>query len=79
MRLLDMKTIFGAGFRAVRLGACLILPALIVFAGALNNNRLAVKEYSIKLPQKSSTANELKIVFASDFHLNRITSDHFLE
>jgi predicted MPP superfamily phosphohydrolase len=65
-------------FRAIRLSICLVIPALIVFAGALNNNRLQVKEYSIELLQKSSSIKELKMVYASDFHLSPITNDLLL-
>jgi len=79
LRILRPDTTAAVGFRFVRLGGCLILPALIVLAGAWNNNRLAVKEYSIELPKRSSALNELKVVFASDFHLNRITNDRLVE
>ena len=75
LRILRPDTTAATGFRFVRLGGYLILPVLIVLAGAWNNNRLAVKEYSIELPKRSSTLNELKVVFASDFHLNLITDD----
>lgn len=78
-RILHSATISGSGFRAIRLGCCLIIPAMIVFAGALNNNRLRIKEYSIELPQKSSTIKELKIVYASDFHLSQLTNSRLLE
>lgn len=57
----------------------IILPALIVSAGAINNNLLRIKEYSIRLPQKSSTLKELKIVYASDFHLSQMTDAHLVE
>jgi uncharacterized protein len=79
LKLLSKERISSHGFRAIRLGCCLVIPALIVFAGALNNNRLRVKEFSIELLQKSSTIKELKIVFASDFHLGQITNDRLLD
>ncbi len=79
LNILRADTISSGVFRHVRLGGYLILPALVVFAGAWNNNRLTVKEYSVKLPGYSSAAKELKIVFASDFHLSRITSDRLVE
>jgi uncharacterized protein len=78
-KLLSMEVVSSPGFRAIRLVCCLIIPALIVFAGAINNNRLQVKEYSIELRQKSSTIKELKIAFASDFHLGQITNDRLLD
>jgi len=79
LKILHVNTISGDRFRSALLGVCLILPALVVFAGAWNNNHLAVTEYSIRLPRKSSTINELKMVFASDFHLSPITSDRLVE
>jgi uncharacterized protein len=79
VKLLHTERISSHRFQAIRLGCCLVIPALIVFAGALNNNRLRVKEFSIELLQKSSTIKELKIVFASDFHLGQITNDRLLD
>ncbi len=79
LKILRAETISGTSFRRVRLGLYLILPALVVFAGAWNNNRMTVKEYSVTLPRHSSTVNELTIVFASDFHLSRITNDRLVE
>jgi predicted MPP superfamily phosphohydrolase len=78
-KLLRPEIVSSLGFGALRLGCYLIIPALIVFAGAINNNRLQVKEFSIELPQKSSTIKELKMVFASDFHLGQITNDRLLD
>jgi uncharacterized protein len=78
-RILGFETASTRRFRSIRLGCYFIIPALIVFAGAWNNNRLRIKEYSAELPRKSSTARELKIVFASDFHLGQITGDRLLE
>ncbi len=79
VKLLRTEMISSPEFRTIRLGCCLIIPALIVFAGAINNNSLQVKEYSIELRQKSSTIKELKIAFASDFHLGQITNDRLLD
>jgi uncharacterized protein len=78
-KLLHPLTVSGRRFQSVRLGCYLVIPALIVFAGALNNNHLQVNEYSLELPQKSSAITELKIVFASDFHLGQVTDDRLLE
>jgi uncharacterized protein len=70
-KVLRKKTAFIAQFESARLGCCLCIPAIVVFAGAFNNNHPHIKEISIELPRKSSTIDELKIVFASDFHLGR--------
>ncbi len=79
VRLLSKATTSNVGFRSVCLACYLLLPALIVFAGVLNNTRLQVREYFVDLPQKSSGLSELKIVFASDFHLGQLTNDRLLE
>jgi uncharacterized protein len=79
VKLLRAETVSSIGFRSARLGCYLAIPALIVFTGALNNNRLRIKEFSIQLPRKSSTISELKIIFASDFHLGQITNDRLLD
>lgn len=79
MKILREETTSGARFRFIRLACYLALPVLVVFAGALNNDRLRIKQYSVELPRKSSAASELKIVFASDFHLGQITYDRLLE
>jgi uncharacterized protein len=78
-KILRVETVSNARFRSLRFGCYFAIPALIVFAGAWNNNRLRIKEYSVDLPRKSSTARELKIVYASDFHLGQITNDRLLE
>jgi predicted MPP superfamily phosphohydrolase len=78
-KLLHTESISSFGFRTIRLGCYLVIPALIVFTGALNNNRLQVKEFPIELLQKSSFIKELKVVFASDFHLSQVTNDRLLD
>jgi len=67
--------------RCVVVQLCIYLatPALIVVLGAVNNNSLQIKEYSVEVPRKSSSIRLLKIVFASDFHLGDVTSDHLVE
>jgi uncharacterized protein len=78
-KLLRTEIVSSLGFRTIRLGCYLSIPAFIVFAGAINNHRMQVKEFSIELLQKSSTIKELKIIFASDFHLGQITNDRLLD
>lgn len=78
LRLVRTETVSSSRFRILRLATCLILPALIVFTGAWNNNRLKVKEFSVELSQRSSQIEQLRIVFASDFHLGPITNNRLL-
>jgi len=56
-------------FRFAGIGFCFLFPALIVLAGAFNNKHPQIKEIFVELPRKSSRIDELKIAFASDFHL----------
>jgi uncharacterized protein len=74
-KILRAKAICSAGFRSAHFGCHLLIPALIVFAGTFNNNHPRIKKVSIELPRKSSTIKELKIVFASDFHLDPVHKD----
>ena len=78
-KLLRPENVSSPGIRSARLACYIVIPALIVAAGAWNNNRLRIKELSIGLPHKSSTIKELHIVFASDFHLSQITDKRLVE
>lgn len=77
--LLARDRIKDARFGAIRLTFCLALPALVVLAGAWNNNRMKIREYAIEIPRRNSALEELTIVYASDFHLTRLTGDRLLE
>lgn len=73
------STVESVPFRAARLSCLLLLPAAIVVLGAWNNNRLQVKQYILDVPRRSSKLDQLKIAFASDFHLGSVTSGRFME
>jgi len=79
LKLLRPETVSSRRFRSTRLGCYLILPILIVAAGALNNNRLLIREISVELPRRASTLDKLSIVYASDFHLSSITNGRLVE
>ncbi len=79
VKIVRPETVAGHSFRSARLAAYIMIPALVVAAGSWNNNRLRVKNLSIELPRKSSNLEQIQIVFASDFHLSRITRDHLVE
>jgi hypothetical protein len=72
IKLVRAETIGTNRFRFARLCSHLIIPGLIVFAGVVNNHQPRVKDISIELPRKLSTIKELRIVFASDFHLDPV-------
>ncbi len=77
--LLHKETVKKPGYRRVRLALALLLPAAVVAFGAWNFNRMGVREYAIEVPRKSSKADELRIVFASDFHLQARTPGRIME
>lgn len=54
------------------------LSLLIVIAGIVNFNSIRTTEYSLKLPQKSSGLDRLKVAFVSDFHLDRDVPSAFV-
>jgi len=68
-----------SAFMIVRLSIYMAIPVGIVVFGAVKNNSLEVNEYFIEIPRKSSSIRQLKIVFASDFHLGDVTSDRLVE
>jgi predicted MPP superfamily phosphohydrolase len=67
------------GFRMGGLAAVLLLPCLVVVAGAINFNTIRISEYKIEVPRKSAKIDHLKIVFVADFHLGRGTDIQFVE
>lgn len=67
------------GFRMARLHLFWLVPASIVFMGALNNDRLLIKEYTVQVPAKQSRLDRLRIAFAADFHLGILTQPGFVE
>jgi hypothetical protein len=79
LKVLSRETVRRPRFRRFRLAAALIIPALAVAAGIANYHHLRVREYTIEVPRRSSSAKELTIAFAADFHLGAITAGRFLE
>ena len=67
--ILAKETIRRPGFRRGRLAFVLAVPAAVVAFGAWNFDRMQIREYAVEIPRKSSQADGLTLVFASDFHL----------
>jgi predicted MPP superfamily phosphohydrolase len=65
-------------FRTGRILLIFLLPATIVALGAVNNNRLQIKHYTLEVPRRSSKRDVIRIAFASDFHLGRLTNRRLL-
>jgi hypothetical protein len=79
LKILSKEVVHSPLFRRFRLAAALIIPALIVAVGITNYHHLRIREYTIEVPRRSSSAKELTIAFAADFHLGTITAGRFLE
>ncbi|MFB3885429.1 MAG: metallophosphoesterase [Thermodesulfobacteriota bacterium] len=78
-RILSKETIECKRFRQGWLLLALAVPVVVVGIGAVRNNRPQIRNYSIEIPRKSSGIQQLKIAFASDFHLRETTSRHLME
>jgi len=78
-RILSKETVRRPGFRRGRLLIILAVPAAVVAFGAWNFNRMQIREYAVEIPRKFSKADELTLVFASDFHLAKRTPRRIAE
>jgi len=78
-RVLSKEKVHGPRFRRFRLGFVMLFPLVIVLLGILNFHHLRVKEYAVEVPRRASTLTQLKIVFASDFHLGDQTDSDFMD
>jgi hypothetical protein len=78
-RALSKEKVQGPRFRTFRLGFVLLFPLVVVLLGILNFHHLRVKEYAVEFPRRASTLIQLKIVFASDFHLGDQTESDFMD
>ena len=77
--ILSKETVKSQRFRQARLFLGLAVPVAVVVIGAVQNNYPQIREYSIEIPRKSSGIRQLKIAFASDFHLRETTNRHLME
>ena len=78
-KVLSKERVFRSGFRRFRLGVVVFVPMIVVVLGILNFHHLRLKEYSVEVPRRSSALSQLKIVFASDFHLGDQTESDFMD
>jgi predicted MPP superfamily phosphohydrolase len=79
LKLVSKDAVRAPGVRRLRLAVMLIIPVLVVIAGIVNFHWLRVREYTVEVPRRSSSLSELKIAFASDFHLGAITEEGFMK
>ncbi len=57
----------------------ILLSISVVTGGIINFNTIRISKYRIDVAKKSSEIKQLKIAFASDFHLNESTPVRFVE
>jgi predicted MPP superfamily phosphohydrolase len=57
----------------------LIIPVLIIIAGALWHDNVQISSYQIAIPRKSSDLKHLKIAFAADLHLKGIADKSIVD
>ncbi len=79
MRIISKETLRGRQFQRAWLFLALMVPVAVVVVGAVRNNHPQIREYSVEIPQKSSTIRQMKIAFAADFHLRETTSRRLME
>lgn len=78
-KLVSADTLNHRGWRAARICFVMILPAIIVCLGAVNNTRLVIRQFSVEIPRRSSILGQLRIAFASDFHLGQFTAEDLVK
>jgi predicted MPP superfamily phosphohydrolase len=79
MRMISKETLRGRRFQRAWLFLALMVPVAVVVVGAVRNNHPQIREYSVEIPQRSSTIRQIKIAFAADFHLRETTSRRLME
>jgi predicted MPP superfamily phosphohydrolase len=79
MRIMSKETLRRPRFQQAWLFGALTVPVAIVVIGAVRNNHPQIREYSVEIPQRSSTIAQMKIAFAADFHLRETTSPRLME
>jgi uncharacterized protein len=65
--------------RRGRLALGLALPSLVLAYGIVNHRVLRVREYRIDIARRSSTAEQLTVVFMADLHFRGVTSGRLLD
>jgi uncharacterized protein len=78
-RILHKETVKRQRFQRAWLFLILALPATVVMVGAVRNNHPRTREYSVEIQKTPLEIRQLKIAFASDFHLRETSSRHLMK
>ena len=65
-------------FRKYALFSLIVASVVVVTGGVINFNTIRISEYTIETPARSSKVENLKIVFAADFHIDTDTPEGFI-
>jgi predicted MPP superfamily phosphohydrolase len=79
LRIVSKDRVRSRRFRRGRLAVILLVPVAVVAGGIVNFRTVRIKEYEVVVPKRSSALDELKVVFASDFHLGLVTPPGFMD
>lgn len=78
-RIVPGVKIKNTSFRNAVFAIIITLSVIIVVAGAINFSCIRTSEYNVEISSRSSKIRNLKIAFASDFHLKKHTSINFVK
>ncbi len=78
LKLVPPATLKSQRARRIILAVLVGVPIVAVAAGRINYGIIRVNEYSIQIPRKASTLENLRIALASDFHLREMTDPDFM-
>ena len=65
-------------FRKYALFSLIFASVVVVVCGVINFNTIRISEYTIEMPARLSNAENLKIVFVADFHIDTDTPEDFI-
>jgi predicted MPP superfamily phosphohydrolase len=78
LKVLSRDTVRAPRFRKARLAFYLLAPTAVVAFGIWNFHHIRYHDFSVEIPRRSSDSAQLKIAFASDFHLGEQTEADFM-
>ena len=79
LKLLPKNRIENPQFMKYGLLILIFASAFVVIAGVINYNTIRMSEYFIEVHARQSTANNLKIAFVADFHIDTNTPEDFIK
>lgn len=78
VKLVPTETRRNFKYKVYALSSIILLPVLVVIAGAINLNTIRTSEYTVEIPRRDSKLHRLKIAFVADFHLDKDSKMRFV-